>query len=176
MNIFSEKYLNDLISEAKRSSRKRQHRNIHNSFDDKCQRLMNAIGTDSYIAPHRHQIDPKTECLIAVKGLFAAIIFSDDGVVEQIECFGSEKYKNVSLGLELPSGIWHTVLALKDGSILFEVKEGPFNLSKAKEYASWAPDEESIESKDYLCQLRKLCKEYLIENFDKQTLKTFSLD
>ena len=77
MHIFSKKYLNDLISEAKRSSRKRQHRNIHSSFDDRCQRLMNAIGTDSYIAPHRHQIDPKSECLIAAKGLFAAIIFSD---------------------------------------------------------------------------------------------------
>lgn len=176
MHIFSKKYLNDLISEAKRSSRKRQHRNIHSSFDDRCQRLMNAIGTDSYIAPHRHQIDPKSECLIAAKGLFAAIIFSDDGVVKQIVCFGSEKYKNVNLGLELPSGTWHTVLALKDGSILFEVKEGPFDSSRAKEYAPWAPPEETIESQDYLCQLRELCERWLVENFDKQTLKTFSLD
>jgi cupin fold WbuC family metalloprotein len=176
LKIFSSNFLQSLIHEAKCSKRKRIHYNIHKSSDEKCQRLMNAIGTDSYIAPHRHQIDPKSECLIAAKGLFAAIIFSDDGVVKQIECFGSEKYKNVNLGLELPSGTWHTVLALKEGSILFEVKEGPFDSSKAKEYAPWAPPEETIESRNYLCQLRELCERSLVENFDKQTLKTFSLD
>ena len=75
MDVFSSKYLNSLIAEAGVSDRKRQHRNIHRSFDEKCQRLMNAIGVESYIAPHRHRLDPKRECLIAVRGLFAAVIF-----------------------------------------------------------------------------------------------------
>ena len=74
---FSEGMLASLILDAKVSDRKRQHRNIHRSFDEKCQRLINAIGVESYIAPHRHRLDPKSECLIAVRGLFAAVIFSD---------------------------------------------------------------------------------------------------
>jgi cupin fold WbuC family metalloprotein len=55
---FSEGMLASLIIDAKVSDRKRQHRNIHRYFDEKCQRLINAIGVESYIAPHRHRLDP----------------------------------------------------------------------------------------------------------------------
>ena len=75
---------------------------ILRSFDEKCQQLMNAIGVENYIAPHSHLLDPKSECLIAVRALFTAVIFSDKGNVEQIEVFGTEKFKNLSVGLELP--------------------------------------------------------------------------
>ena len=54
LDVFSKEYLDTIISDASDSVRKRQHRNIHRSFDDKGQRLMNAIGVESYIAPHRH--------------------------------------------------------------------------------------------------------------------------
>ena len=81
MDVFSSKYLNTLISEAGVSDRKRQHRNIHRSFDEKCQRLMNAIGLESYIAPHRHRLDPKSECLIAVRRLFAIGISSGKVII-----------------------------------------------------------------------------------------------
>ena len=143
IDVFSSKYLNTLISEARASDRNRQHRNIHHSFDEKCQRLMNSIDLESYIAPHRHRLDPKRECLIAVRGLFAAVIFSDKGTVEKIDFFGTEKFKNLSVGLELPPEVWHTVVALTQGSVLFEVKEGPFDPKKAKEFASWAPSQPS---------------------------------
>jgi hypothetical protein len=39
----------------------------------------------AYIAPHRHLVDFKSECLIAVSGLFAAVIFSVKGDVDHIE-------------------------------------------------------------------------------------------
>ena len=157
MEVFSNEYLNTMILEASHSVRKRHHRNIHNSFGEKCQRLMNAIGVESYIAPHRHLLDPRNECLIAVRGLFAAIIFAEDGSVERVQNFGSEKFKHISVGVELPAEIWHTVVALKPGSILFEVKEGPFDPGKAKDFAPWAPREGSVEAQDYLRQLRELC-------------------
>ena len=173
--FFSSKYLNTLISEAGVSDRKRQHRNVHYSFDDKCQRLMNAIGVESYIAPHRHLLDPKRECLIAVRGLFAAVIFSDKGNVEQIEFFGTEKFKNLSIGLELPPEAWHTVVALTQGSILCEVKEGPFDPKKAKEFAPWAPSEGSADAQDYFDQLRALCKQRLLESSDERTFETYSI-
>ncbi len=175
MDVFSSKYLNTLISEAGVSDRKRQHRNIHRSFDEKCQRLINAIGVDSYIAPHRHRLDPKSECLIAVRGLFAAVIFSDKGTVEKIDFFGTEKFKNLSVGLELPPEVWHTVVALTQGSILCEVKEGPFDPKKAKEFAPWAPSEGSADAQDYFDQLRALCKQRLLESSDERTFETYSI-
>ena len=171
LDVFSKEYLDAMILDASDSVRKRQHRNIHRSFDEKCQRLMNAIGLESYIAPHRHRLDPKRECLIAVRGLFAAVIFSDNGIVEKIEFFGTEKFTDLTVGLELPTEAWHTVVALTQGSVLFEVKEGPFDAKKAKEFAPWAPSEGSADAQDYLDQLRALCKQRLLNSSGERTFE-----
>ncbi len=163
INIFSDTYLSSLILEAKASHRLRQHRNIHSSFDDNCQRLMNAICIGSYIAPHRHHLDPRNECLIAVRGLFAAIIFDNLGQIDQIEFFGTQEIENVSVGLELPSETWHTVLAMVENSVLFEVKEGPFDPDQAKEFAPWAPSENNSEADAYYSKLMVLCQQQLTQ-------------
>ena len=89
---FSTSYLDSLIAEAERSPRRRQFRNVHRSMSEPAQRLFNAIEPDSYVRPHRHQLDPKDETLIAVRGLFALITFSDEGEITDIVHFGSEKY------------------------------------------------------------------------------------
>ena len=146
---------------------------ILRSFDEKCQQLMNAIGVENYIAPHRHLLDPKSECLIAVRALFTAVIFSDNGIVEKIEFFGTEKFKNLTVGLELPTAAWHTVVALTQGSVLFEVKEGPFDAKKAKEFAPWAPSEGSADAHNYLRRLRALCKQRLLESSGERTFEAY---
>lgn len=160
-NIFSDAYLSSLISEAEASQRLRQHRNVHHSYNDNCQRLMNAICVGSYIAPHRHHLDPRNECLIAVKGLFAVVIFDSLGKISEIEFIGNQKVKNVSVGLELSPETWHTVLAMEENSVLFEVKEGPFDPIQAKEYPPWAPAEGSSEAKSYHSKLMVHCQQQL---------------
>ncbi|WP_375191703.1 WbuC family cupin fold metalloprotein [Marinobacter sp.] len=158
--VISRTLLNDLGAQARQSKRSRLHHNIHDSYDDPCQKLLNAVGTDSYIRPHRHALDPKDECLIAAKGLFALIVFSEAGEIERIEKFGTEKFFQdtsiVSLGVNLPAGTWHTVLALVPGSVLLEVKAGPFDPSAAKEMAPWAPEEGSAEADAYLEHLHSV--------------------
>ena len=111
--IFSDAFLLSLSQEAEASQRLRQHRNIHDSHDEKSQRVVNAICTESYIAPHRHQLDPRNECLIALRGLFAAVIFNDFGEIQKIEFFGTQKFDNVSVGLELDSETWHNYQKLE---------------------------------------------------------------
>ncbi len=164
MKIFSHSYFQDLLASAAQSKRLRMHANVHNAHSEPCQKLFNAINLDSYIRPHRHALDPKDECLIAIKGLFALIIFSDHGSVESITLFGGEKYsENLSIasGLEIFAGTWHAVVALLEGSILFEVKSGPFDPSFAKEFAPWAPEEGSDSSIEYLFSLRQKSLELL---------------
>ncbi len=164
MKVFSDSYFQNLLVSAARSKRFRMHANVHNSYREPCQRLFNAINLDSYIRPHRHALDPKNECLIAIKGLFAMIIFSDHGNVESITLFGSEKYSeslSIASGLEIFAGTWHTVVALLEGSILFEVKSGPFDPASAKEFAPWAPEEGSDDSTEYLFSLRQKSLELL---------------
>jgi len=164
MKVFSNQYCEDLLSSAAQSQRLRAHANIHDSHDDHCQRLFNAINANSYIRPHRHSLDPKAECLIAIKGLFGFIGFTNKGDIESIILFGSEKYAEklpIASGLELPAGVWHTVVSLVDQSILFELKAGPFDPNLAKEYAPWAPEEGGKDAQDYLITLRQRCLDQL---------------
>jgi cupin fold WbuC family metalloprotein len=154
MKVFTAEYLNGLTTQAQANQRKRQHRNIHESYEEPCQRLFNAIEPDSYIRPHRHSNDPKDELLIAIRGLMALVTFNNLGDVTASLCFGSEKYgSELAVGVEVAVNTWHTVIALEPGCILLEVKNGPFEPNSAKEYAPWAPEEGSPDTEAYLKRL-----------------------
>jgi cupin fold WbuC family metalloprotein len=154
MKSFGAQYLNDLTLQAKHSPRLRQHRNIHQSYQEACQRLFNAIEPDSYIRPHRHASEPKDELLIAIRGLMALITFDDQGSVTGILRFGSEKHGiDTAAGAEVASSIWHTVVALEAGCVLLEVKAGPFDPNQPKDLAPWAPEEGSQAAESYLRHL-----------------------
>lgn len=79
MLIFDHRLLDNLCLESNRSSRRRQHLNMHRSFDERCRRLFNATQPDSYIPPHRHALSNMHEFLIAVKGRFALVTSDDEG-------------------------------------------------------------------------------------------------
>ena len=99
MKIFDAQYLDDLTGKAKVSPRLRQHRNVHQSYQDASQRLFNAIEPGSYIRPHRHASDPREELLIAVRGVMAMVTFDDQGAVTNVLRFGTEKH-----GVEMVAG------------------------------------------------------------------------
>jgi cupin fold WbuC family metalloprotein len=160
MIVFSRQYFENLLNAASQSKRLRAHANVHRSYGDECQKLFNAIKVHSYIRPHRHSLDPKDECLLAIRGLFGLIIFNDHGLISSITFFGGEKYSEkflIASGLELPAGAWHTVVSLVDNSILFEVKNGPFEPSLAKEFAPWAPEERDATAVQYFETLKRKC-------------------
>lgn len=157
---FSPAFLDELSTRARASERLRQHSNLHHSYNEACQRLFNAIEPESYIRPHRHMLDPKVECLIAVRGLMTLVSFDDEGNVVRTYRFGVEKVdgKLPAVGVEIQPGTWHTVVANTPGAVLFEVKAGPFDPSQAKEYAPWAPAEGSPEAAEYLRRLHELLR------------------
>jgi cupin fold WbuC family metalloprotein len=158
MNVrrFGPAFFNDLAVQAEASPRLRQHANLHVSYEETCQRLFNAIGLDSYIRPHRHLSDSKTETLLAVRGVMTLVLFDEQGAVQQAIRFGNESnLMNCDMGVELSPGVWHTVIAEAPGAVLFEVKAGPFDPAKAKEWAPWAPEEGSQDAAQYLIELKK---------------------
>jgi len=116
--------------------------------------LFNAIEPDSYIRPHRHASDPRNELLIAIRGSLALLVFDDLGVIKDVLRFGSEKSaSSMAVGAEVSPLTWHTVVALEPGSVLLEVKAGPFDPNQPKDLAIWAPEEDSAESRVYLDKL-----------------------
>lgn len=152
--MFSADFLNEMTAQAQCSPRKRQHRNIHESYADPCQRLFNAIEPSSYIRPHRHAADPRDELLIAVRGLMALVDFDEQGKVTGVVRFGVDRNgEGLAIGAEVPANKWHTVIALVPGCILLEVKAGPFDPSQPKDLAPWAPDEGSPAALPYLNHL-----------------------
>lgn len=155
---FSTSFLDDLVSQASLSPRRRQHHNVHSGPEEPCQRLFNAIGMDSYIRPHRHLLDPRNELLVAVRGSFAVLTFDDRGkIAGAVRLFVGDDAagaRHFAAGIELEPEDWHTVIALVPGSVLLEVKAGPFSATAAKEFASWSPAEGEAAAAAYLDTLR----------------------
>ena len=146
----------DRLSEVARLNfRCRKNLNVHGSYNEKCQRFFNAIEPNSYIRPHRHSHSEGGETLLAVRGGFVLVIFKEGGELDKFHPFGvGSKFQAESLCVTIPDGSWHTVVAIYPGSVLFEVKAGPFIVSCSKEVAPWAPLEETEEG---LLYHRKLC-------------------
>ena len=145
--------LDGLVRKAGASPRLRAHLNLHSSFEEPCQRLLNAIEPDSYIRPHSHPDYTTNETLLAVRGRFVLVEFSAAGEVCSTTTFGMGWGEAVIC--EVAPSEWHTVLSLEPGSVLFEAKAGPFTPQAAKSYASFAPPEEDREAARYLDRLRR---------------------
>ena len=110
-----------MIAHAKESPRLRMNYNFHQSLDDKCQRLLNALEPGTVVPIHRHPT--KDESFVLLKGKIRVNLFDDAGkVTETVVLNPSDDV----YGVDIPKNVWHNVECLESGSVIFEVKEGPF--------------------------------------------------
>ncbi len=121
MKIIDEKLLNEVTAEARRSPRLRMNYNFHQSLDEKCHRFLNAMEVGTVVPIHHHVT--KDESFILLRGRVRVNIYNDQGeVTESVELSPAEgRY-----GVDIPRNTWHAVESLEPGSVIFEVKEGPF--------------------------------------------------
>jgi cupin fold WbuC family metalloprotein len=138
---FDSAFLDELSARAAASPRLRQNHNMHADYNEPCQRFFNAIEPGSYLRPHRHWLIPRSKLLVAVRGRFATVLFDDAGEVERVIRFAAGGDSGWAVAAEVPAGRWNTVLSLKRGSVLIEVKAGPFDPDAPRELAPWAPDD-----------------------------------
>jgi cupin fold WbuC family metalloprotein len=158
MKIITHDVLDQLSREAAESPRLRKNFNMHDDYADTCQRLFNAMEPGTYIRPHRHVEPPKSECFMAVRGKMALIVFADNGEVEEVVHFGEGCDV---MAVDLPAGLWHTLIVFDSGSIFFETKPGPYVALSDKDFASWSPAEGAPEAKSYLADLTaRVSQEY----------------
>ncbi|MBU2645861.1 WbuC family cupin fold metalloprotein [bacterium] len=144
--IIDNQLLDSVGRKASASDRKRANLNFH-QLPDPAQRFLNAIEPDSYIRPHRH-IDPlKDEAFLVLKGRGAVIIFSDRGEIEEIIELDISKGR---WGVDIPGGIYHTIVSLASGTVFYEVKPGPYDPTSDKGFAVWAPHEQTEDAVLYL--------------------------
>ena len=117
-----DKALLDKVSEqAKTNPRLRMNFNFHQSLDDKCHRMLNAVEPGSDIPIHRHP--DKDESFVVLRGKVRSTTYKDDGTVIESVVLSQE---DGLYGVDIPKGVWHKLESLEPGSVVFECKEGPF--------------------------------------------------
>ena len=130
--------LDALAGEARALPRLRCNLNFHASDEHPGHRLLNAIEPQSYIPPHCHLDPTKDETLIALRGRIGLLVFDDRGEViarEVLQPGGPVQ------GVDIPSGVIHSLVALEPASVVFEAKAGPFLPRTPGELAAFAPAE-----------------------------------
>ena len=125
--IINTQLLDNVSSSAKKSERLRMNYNLHESLDSKVQRLLNAMEPGTIIPIQGHKNSAET--LMLVRGKMKVVLYDDNkNVIE--EAILSHELGNY--GVHIPIGVWHRVEVLEPDTILFEVKEGPYeSLSEA---------------------------------------------
>ena len=114
--------LDELTEQAKASPRLRMNYDLRNSEADQSQRMLNAIEPGSVIPIHRHQ--KSSETVVAVRGKVEELLFDELGrrVDETIEL----SYNGPCYAINVPRGQWHTLHSLESGTVIMEVKDGPY--------------------------------------------------
>lgn len=145
--------LKQLIAETQASPRRRKNLNFHDSDQAVSHRLLIAIEPDSYIPPHCHADPNKDETITVVKGRLGLICFDQAGnVTDSVElCAAGD-----TIGITIPHGMWHSLVALESGSVFFETKAGPYAPPADNERVSWAPAENTPQAVDYLAGMAAL--------------------
>ncbi|KAF0220485.1 MAG: hypothetical protein FD174_1139 [Geobacteraceae bacterium] len=153
MLIIDQQLLDQVTEQAKLSPRLRKNFNLHPTDDFCCHRLLNAMEPDSYIRPHCHLDPAKDESMVMVRGRMGVITFDGAGNILHktlIAAAGS------AVAVDIPHGVFHTVVSLESGTVFFEAKAGPYLPLTDAEKAPWAPDEGSADAKSCLAGLKAL--------------------
>lgn len=153
LSIVDRALLDAVCAEAGASPRRRKNRNLHAAETEPCNRLLNAIEPDSYVAPHRHLDAHKDETFAVLRGRFGVVVFDDAGGVAGTALIAAG---GDCAAATIAHGTWHTLLSLAPGSVFFEAKGGPYAPLTPAERAGWAPAEGAPEAAAYLARLREL--------------------
>ena len=129
--------IRDLARAAREHPRGRVNLNFH-APEDPYQRLLNAVQPGSYIRPHRHRAVAKSESFVVLAGEIGLFWFDDAGSVLGARRLGPEREARA---VDLAPGVWHSFLALRPDTVVFEAKNGPYDPATDKEFAAWAPAE-----------------------------------
>lgn len=118
----SQAVLDKLTAEAKASPRLRMNLDLRNSADDQSQRMLNAIEPGSPLPIHRHR--KTSETVVCLRGRLVEEFY------DELERICTERIELSPNGpvvaLNIPAGQWHTVQALESGTVIMEVKDGPY--------------------------------------------------
>ena len=131
MKIIDSTLLDVVTAQSIRSPRLRMNYNFHESLDAKAQRLLNALEPGTVLPIHRHL--GTAETYIVLRGSLRVQFYN-----EKKELIYSEilNYNDGKYGVDIPAGQYHTLDVLESGTVIFEVKDGPYQPLKPEDILS----------------------------------------
>lgn len=121
--------LDGLTAQAKVSPRLRMNMDLCNSMDDQSQRMLNAIEPGSPLPIHRHR--KSSETVVCLRGRLVEEFYDD----LEMRCTESIELSpnGPVVALNIPIGQWHTARALESGTVILEMKDGPYEPTGAED-------------------------------------------
>ena len=119
--LIDKKLLDEVTERAKASERLRMNYNLHDSLEAKAQRLLNALEPGTLLPIHRHRHTAET--YIVLRGAIKVLFYDENKMLtDEYTVHPEEKV----YGVHIPAGQWHTLEVLESGTVIFEVKDGPY--------------------------------------------------
>jgi cupin fold WbuC family metalloprotein len=141
VQLISSPLFDKVTAQAESSPRLRMNHNFHSGPEDNPHRFLNVLLQGTYIRPHRHLTPPKAESFLVLDGIAEVMLFDDDGAITARYELGGEAAGARVWGIDIPPGLWHTIVARTARVVCYEVKPGPWIPGTDKEFADWAPAE-----------------------------------
>lgn len=118
-----------ILTQAKASSRRRMNYDLRTSSGDSSQRMLNVLMSDTVIPIHRH-VDT-SETVVICRGSIREEFYDEMGqkTAEFILRAGGD-----CPAVQVPIGVYHTLVCLEDGSVIFEAKDGVYDAGKTEYY------------------------------------------
>ena len=119
--IIDQEFLDARTAEAKANPRLRQAFDMRTDGEDKSQRMFNAMEPGTVLPIHRHRETDET--IVCVRGRVRQIFYDEKGC--ETESFIMEP-NGENVAVQIPKGVWHRLVSLESGSVIFEAKDGPY--------------------------------------------------
>ena len=142
----------DTVDHALEASRKNRRRRImlpvNRSETEGVQRLVNFVQRDSFLRAHRHPMPEAVECIAVLQGEVGFLTFDDAGnILTSHRLVAGDP---ASCVVDIEQGVWHTLVPLGDDNVMLEIKRGPYDAKRDKQFAAWCPHEGTAEAAQWL--------------------------
>lgn len=143
------------VEKAISSERRRFPKILHNPGDE-FNRVINFMMNDSYMQPHLHPGVEKIEKIYILEGSLAVFFFNDHGEIINTTILKKGNIKMIAV----PAFMWHTYVMLTEYAVTYETMMGKYDPQTWKNFFSIAPEENALNSQEYLQNLQKVANTY----------------
>ena len=119
--LLDNKFFDGIQEQAENSPRRRMNYDLRTSAEDSSQRMINVLMSDTVVPIHRHT--ETSETVVVCRGAIREEFYDDQGHKTEEFILRAD---GECPAIQVPKGVFHTTVCLKDGSVIFEAKDGAY--------------------------------------------------